>query len=1426
MQKNFKRIISAIIALSICVTMFAVLPFTSSAATVTHDVTGDAASKLGLSSNYDLSLNATNISTTTITNEMVSTNLVKADGISLKRFNTGEDITKNTSSSTVWSSVTDGVYDNNKTHSNYIYYGNIGDTVAALTVALDGNYELSDFYLLSAYHAERSIYAYEVYVSDSETNLYESNQLVLSYNYSGYVKGDVQTTKLNTADNKQTAEGQIYTFNGTVKPQGKYVGIKITGLNNFNGQPYWLYISELGIHGTRPATVTGDVFNNEKLSFYSKYDLDLNATNISTTTITEQMVNTNLVTAENIKVTTLTTGEDVTSQTTNSTWASAVDGIFDYERSHKNFTYYNVFGDSGAYLTISLGKEYVLDDFYMLSAYHAPRSIYAYEIYVGKSNKTLYNAENLVLSYNYDGYQQGSADGQKDTIGKLNTADGGKNAEGQIYTFNGNEKPTGNYIGVKITGMNKFETFRSWLYFSELGAHGKSRTNLTGDIFSNPNFSCSSNYDLDLNATNISANTLTEEMVSTNLVTAEGIKLNRLNEGGDITASSSHGWGMVIDGKFDTNSKNEYYTYYGGLGDTGAKLTISLGGRYVLSDFYMLSAFQACRSIYAYEIYVGNNDSSLYNKENLVFSYNYSGYVAGNNTAGKLNIAGNAEGQLYTFNGAEKPIGSYIGVKITGINNFTGQETKWLYFSELGAHGTKIENCTEHEGRDMTVKSSIYDNTIFDDSVTYQETAFFYEGREEYKLLYPIDEIITVRSYDLKTEYFEGVDFVIENGKLYLTKNTSIPVFKNPEGEDKLTITSANMWNLAGYWPGVQYKYQLHISYTHSKVWDENTLYVKGLDGKLNDISKFHEKALSGETTNVIFLGDSITEGCNASGMDTYKYIYTTVDGVEIPARDCAYVHSTGWDKWYGLPSRPTWANDTWSQQITDALTAKYGDNIVMTNRGIGSTSARWINQFDNIEFLLGEGEGTSNMPNPDLVFIGYGMNEPDSTKEQQNAKTRPIIEYLRNRNPDCSIVLVSAFVPNMPYETKLSEQEQGFYELAKEYGNMIVAPVNSIFQSMLSAKHVFDYTGNLLNHPSDFGVNVYADTILAVLEGNEASLDLSSNIEGVVPTFTGSTLIGGTVVVTAPEVEGYTFSHFEVGTLMVYGDENNSITLSMASDKTVKAIYTATEDNNTFTVTFVDNNGAILKTFTVEQNGFLDLDEVALVEQKLPEIFGYIKGYNGNYWNADPSQPIVYDQVFSPRYIKDAQKTFTLTLNDGGEVVTTHAFDDAIQLSAKGEGFAYWKDAITGNLISTNANHRIYMPGNISILAVYNEEAPETPTVTLNSAVNFINGETSYTAILTGKTSVPQGAIIESKGIIFTDPEGLDAAGGVISLDMSRKQIIPTKKAIDGNFMITNNNIINGRVRYAKAYVTYVLGGKVITEYSDYTVCFNGEVQ
>ena len=234
----------------------------------------------------------------------------------------------------------------------------------------------------------------------------------------------------------------------------------------------------------------------------------------------------------------------------------------------------------------------------------------------------------------------------------------------------------------------------------------------------------------------------------------------------------------------------------------------------------------------------------------------------------------------------------------------------------------------------------------------------------------------------------------------------------------------------------------------------------------------------NGEQVNIVFYGDSITEGWNASGLNRQSYLFdSSKNASELGPRTCKM-----YDK-LGLTSVPDWACDIYADQVVAALKKFYNNNnITVSNKAIGSTASSWGSKQENLEFLVG-----GSNPKPDLFVLAYGMNEYNNSASAQNANTKKIIDYVRTLNPDCSVLLVSAFYPNMWDGAKwtsysLGAQEKGYYEPAKQYGNLAVAPVYSVFESVLTAKESCDYTSNLYNHPNDFGVRLYAEILTSVL--------------------------------------------------------------------------------------------------------------------------------------------------------------------------------------------------------------------------------------------------------------------------------------------------------------------------------------------------------
>ena len=64
-----------------------------------------------------------------------------------------------------------------------------------------------------------------------------------------------------------------------------------------------------------------------------------------------------------------------------------------------------------------------------------------------------------------------------------------------------------------------------------------------------------------------------------------------------------------------------------------------------------------------------------------------------------------------------------------------------------------------------------------------------------------------------------------------------------------------------------------------------------------------------------------------------------------------------------------------------------------------------------------------------------------------------------------------------------LVEQENALYQIEAETSGICVAPVHSVFCELTTrGKHYLELTGNCINHPNDFSVRIYAQTVLQTL--------------------------------------------------------------------------------------------------------------------------------------------------------------------------------------------------------------------------------------------------------------------------------------------------------------------------------------------------------
>lgn len=383
---------------------------------------------------------------------------------------------------------------------------------------------------------------------------------------------------------------------------------------------------------------------------------------------------------------------------------------------------------------------------------------------------------------------------------------------------------------------------------------------------------------------------------------------------------------------------------------------------------------------------------------------------------------------------------------------------------------------------------------IFAGDTVHRETVMFIDKGETTMLLFPIDEIVSVQSYNGRKTYVEGRDYTVVDGKLHIPASSTINV-----------ITSKNYYNYAGmngqmiyenynginvpvYWGegDTMTQYQLIVTYKHSKAWDGflQETYAKKFEGLIR-------KLMAGEDVTFIFYGDSITCGSNASwfiGNPTtdwdnpkkvfFQWSYTMLFTQALADMFGYTIHFVDVSYLAAVIKKPP----------EDYVAGTRG-TITYINTSVGGwTSEGGLNNFDKHIKPFIEEYGC------DLLGVAFGMNDPGVSPTKTADNIKKIYEKAMALDNDFYALIVSTMLPNNkatngwfgnqylqePELIKLVDQ------LNRNGVGAGIARVSSVTESMLERVDFRDYTGNNINHPNDFMQRIYAQTCLQAFIGYE----------------------------------------------------------------------------------------------------------------------------------------------------------------------------------------------------------------------------------------------------------------------------------------------------------------------------------------------------
>ena len=540
--------------------------------------------------------------------------------------------------------------------------------------------------------------------------------------------------------------------------------------------------------------------------------------------------------------------------------------------------------------------------------------------------------------------------------------------------------------------------------------------------------------------------------------------------------------------------------------------------------------------------------------------------------------------------------GSTLTPDANGVYNFTPTADSEIKISCGSADTGRPDLGKDYLGRDLTkYNPEVYLEEVWNGDTVYHETAMFTDTKDTVKLLYPVSEVISLRSYSLDTTYIKGVDFdITADGLIKILDGSRIPVYSAP-----LTATSGSyplISNSSSYLVSINDQtypqFAVAVTYKHNKTFNDGfkpaapELQTKALD---NVIAKLK----NGEQVNIVVMGDSISSGWCASGMFNEK-IYNASNS------------PTGFATGYTMgtaPYMPTWAN-----MVITELKKQYPGQINFINLSLSGKTAQWGAQNIAARLELFRDEQNNKLI-PDLLMTGFGVNDSAANVGTSSYKDymKAIVTNARNAsgNANLEVLYYSPMLPNQLtstwHQTKLLSYEEALAEIAAEDANIGLVKLTSIFAEMVKCKAPEDYLNTNINHGNDFAARIYATGILAAMFGETtAAPELVSKTHNTV---------------TLKEVSGYEYSLDGVTwqKSAVFTNLNAETTYNFVcrTAETEKAFAGEVSAALTVTTDKLPDTGNVPGNVNGDPEGLVTLDDVVALAQ-------VVAGWQGVQHNPD----------------------------------------------------------------------------------------------------------------------------------------------------------------------------------------------------------------
>ena len=297
------------------------------------------------------------------------------------------------------------------------------------------------------------------------------------------------------------------------------------------------------------------------------------------------------------------------------------------------------------------------------------------------------------------------------------------------------------------------------------------------------------------------------------------------------------------------------------------------------------------------------------------------------------------------------------------------------------------------------------------------------------RLLFIPASMPTLKSPDLKTIFEEGKDYRWKPGSrtLELVTGSRIP-FKTSAEMVPPPGSPNTLFGVLFSEGRTFHDLQMLVRYRHTGSWPLKSL------PKPPALSKTLAKLRAKQPIKLVALGDSITEGYNASGFKAS----------EAP------------------PSQPSYP-----QLVANTLKSRFGAAVELANLGVAGTDANWgLGRVDKVA-----------AQKPDLVILAFGMNHSDPASAFASTMRR-LCDAVMTACPAAEIIVVAPMTGNpraFPVERFI-----GYRDVLRSLTStkIALADVTTPWLELLKYKNFSDLSGNNINHPNDFGHRLYAEVI------------------------------------------------------------------------------------------------------------------------------------------------------------------------------------------------------------------------------------------------------------------------------------------------------------------------------------------------------------